>query len=526
MTITDPDHWKEPGWDQGPKYDKIVEIIAQINSWLDGTGDIVVDDIDIRGDLSITESFTGFEAGVEAPASNNMSARLFMKENTGGTTGFSLIYAGAANPTLLGTAFTLTANKFYIIRHDGSATGTVVMDISRTTGNVFFAAVNINVAGGTTYKWASDGSLIGKDFTALLSASATSTAFAANLVETTTGPQFMFRSVGSAVLSTTQTYRGVDVEWGSVTRDGGAPILQGIRSNLPASYAGFGASHAARFLGAGDDVKFCDGTYAVYVDAGDARFDGQVNFANGTTYRWEIDGDTFHKTINTDDNIELSKNAAQINFNGTVGPLRISFAAEIYWQYQTSPDTLVAEHSDGTELFIINRSAKTVTNPVLTTFNNDLLFSGDGSGVPFGQIWVEDNITNTVIGVAGTFVQVLIFDQNGESNDAVPDHTNDHITITTAGRYFVAFNGTVESVAGGGIEIEVEIQINNGTPKPRIHTHRTMSGGGGDTGSVSAQGILDLAASDTVELWIANITNTNNLNVEAASLTVFMIGGT
>ncbi len=31
MTITDPDHWKEPGWDKGPKYDKIVELLAELN---------------------------------------------------------------------------------------------------------------------------------------------------------------------------------------------------------------------------------------------------------------------------------------------------------------------------------------------------------------------------------------------------------------------------------------------------------------------------------------------------------------
>lgn len=31
MPITDPDHWKEPYWDQGPKYDKILEILAELN---------------------------------------------------------------------------------------------------------------------------------------------------------------------------------------------------------------------------------------------------------------------------------------------------------------------------------------------------------------------------------------------------------------------------------------------------------------------------------------------------------------
>lgn len=66
------------------------------------------------------------------------SSRLFHREASTNLYGFSWIYAGASNPTLGGTAFTLTANTYNLIRHGNSAAGALVLSISRDTGTATF----------------------------------------------------------------------------------------------------------------------------------------------------------------------------------------------------------------------------------------------------------------------------------------------------------------------------------------------------------------------------------------------------
>jgi len=67
----------------------------------------------------------------------NQSHRLYFDEaDDNNNFGFSLIYAGDADPTFEGTTFTLPANKFFIVRHESSQTGTVALTIERNSGNV------------------------------------------------------------------------------------------------------------------------------------------------------------------------------------------------------------------------------------------------------------------------------------------------------------------------------------------------------------------------------------------------------
>jgi hypothetical protein len=165
------------------------------------------------------------------------------------------------------------------------------------------------------------------------------------------------------------------------------------------------------------------------------------------------------------------------------------------------------------------------TNEAHITSTGDLYFTGT-AGMVYAGISATDNTTETAISVAGTLVQVTIFDTNNPSNLCTPDHTNDHITITKAGDYMVVVSATVESVAGGAIVIDLQAKKNNGaTALSPVHAHRNMAGGGGDVGSISLSGIVTLAASDTVELWIANDTATGNLIVEDVVLSVIQVGG-
>ena len=146
-------------------------------------------------------------------------------------------------------------------------------------------------------------------------------------------------------------------------------------------------------------------------------------------------------------------------------------------------------------------------------------------GLEFAEISAENNSTETVIAVSGTPVQVTIFDTNGASNGATPDHTNDHITIATTGTYLILVSSTVNSVAGLASRFEISVMKNNGAGGVAIipHIDRDIPGGGGQSGVISMSGIAVLTAADTVEVWIENETNTANYIVEDISLDVILI---
>jgi hypothetical protein len=183
-----------------------------------------------------------------------------------------------------------------------------------------------------------------------------------------------------------------------------------------------------------------------------------------------------------------------------------------------------------TNMFTTDASADLIkmggtTNYVEIASGGDLTFVGT-AGLPYGEISATDNAVATVIAVAGTAVQVTIFDTNGPSLNTTPDHTNDHITITKAGHYMVNVSATINSIAGAASRFEITCKKNNGASEIIPHMNRNLTGGSGESGVISMNGIADLAVNDTIEIWIENETNTQNYVVEDICLSLFQIGGT
>lgn len=144
----------------------------------------------------------------------------------------------------------------------------------------------------------------------------------------------------------------------------------------------------------------------------------------------------------------------------------------------------------------------------------------------FGETYAFDAaLTHVISGTGiGNKVQVTAFNANGELAGMTPDHTNDHITVLVAGKYMCTVSINLESVAGGAQTVGVAVYKNNGaTLFSNLHMHRKLSGGGGDLGAVSLNGIIDLAASDTIEVWIWNST-TGNVIVDDVTLTLVRSG--
>jgi len=147
------------------------------------------------------------------------------------------------------------------------------------------------------------------------------------------------------------------------------------------------------------------------------------------------------------------------------------------------------------------------------------------AGTPaYGGISVTDNTTETSIAVGGTPVQVTVFDTNSPARNTTPDHTNDHITIDVAGDYLISLSATVNSIAGAASRFQMTVEKNNGaTTITGLHVDRNLAGGSGESGAVSISGVATLAASDTIEMWIENETNTQNYVVENINLSVVQV---
>ncbi len=169
-----------------------------------------------------------------------------------------------------------------------------------------------------------------------------------------------------------------------------------------------------------------------------------------------------------------------------------------------------------------------VANYADTDGDGKVTFVGT-AGLPYANIYAQDNTTVTTITTGGKAnkVQITIFDTNGPSKNATPDHTNDHITITKAG-FYMAFLDITASGAGGDQDLfGFSLYKNNGTFEfANVHGHETMAGGAGDINDVFLSGPVDLAVNDTIEVWCWNEDDTDNLTIDDISLTLVQIGGT
>ena len=145
----------------------------------------------------------------------------------------------------------------------------------------------------------------------------------------------------------------------------------------------------------------------------------------------------------------------------------------------------------------------------------------------YGEISVRGNSTETVITVQGTWVQVVIFDTDGESAVLVPSASDDHITIPFAEICQVLVSLSMCKAAGGGDDtFEFEVRKNNGaTTFDNLSAIRVIDSGapGKDIGSVSMNGIVSFDAGDTPELWVRNVSSTNNILIKDATMSMFRL---
>lgn len=142
----------------------------------------------------------------------------------------------------------------------------------------------------------------------------------------------------------------------------------------------------------------------------------------------------------------------------------------------------------------------------------------------YANIFVEEvDISIADTGNIDTYVQVVAFAQNAKSYGAIPDYTQDHITITESGCYLILFSYSFSS-NNANETFRIAVHTNNGTRElENVHVHRKV-GGANDLGSASGVGIAFLSRNETVELWV-NCSSAANKEIAThdASLSVLRI---
>ena len=155
-------------------------------------------------------------------------------------------------------------------------------------------------------------------------------------------------------------------------------------------------------------------------------------------------------------------------------------------------------------------------------------FTGTGSGLTVTEIYGHDEgVTLTSVNV-NDWDQILAFSVDGLTNgDITPDHRNNQIVINTDGLYEVGW-----SWAGHGTAVahdwDFHIKKNNGaTDFLNTSAHLKSPKAGNVTTVGHPPATLDLAAEDTIELWVQRTSAGNNivLTTENCFIHIKKVGG-
>lgn len=137
------------------------------------------------------------------------------------------------------------------------------------------------------------------------------------------------------------------------------------------------------------------------------------------------------------------------------------------------------------------------------------VLSGYGTISTISSLNTQGSITTAAAKVTG-------FDVDGQSaSDVTPDHTDDSITVTVAGKYKVEGQFSFAGTASKTFRFRVRV---NGV-ESTIGCSRKL-GTGGDVGSCGLNGILDLAASDIVTVYVDSTDGGVEIIVHDAQLTL------
>ena len=275
------------------------------------------------------------------------------------------------------------------------------------------------------------------------------------------------------------------------------------------------------------DISLSSGGMVITDSSASKGFEYASDYSVNFTSRSLVDKGYVDSVALGGGNLSLGNVGREVTFEGNNGDLTInaytpnadSYTSRSRYEQFNSGFQLTAASGDGAgaDSSIARIEIDTTRMRITDTINNrGLAYAADYSAnytdrslvdrtyadrnVAYGEIYGTADSTLTITTI-DTPVQYTGFTANGQSANTTPDHTNDHITITRPGRYFVtlSMSARLNSNMGGGF-ITFYLNLNNGTTEitqaPLI-LNQVLDVN--RTGSIST--ILNLAANDTLELW-------------------------
>lgn len=324
-------------------------------------------------------------------------------------------------------------------------------------------------------------------------------------------------NVGTALAINCSINAGAGVIGSTSALYGFLDVLNGQTGNITGSLNGL--NYTARLAGQ------CNATTLIVVNATtQLSATAAHTFSNASYSNLSQWADYTTTTTNT-----LPHHAAYASVDSTIGNATITNKYGLWLHHATSGGAGTIINHYGIKIDDIaygtNKWAiKTGTG--LVELGDDIIFTGSGSGLSYGEISAHDNATATTLAAQDTFYQVTIFDTDGVSNLTTPDHTNDHITVSLAGVYKVEC--TISSSSANSNSYDYHVKINNGaTQFLNLTTHRNTSVANG-LGACTISGLVTLSANDTVELWIQRSDGgavSKSITINAVTLSLFQVGG-
>ena len=166
----------------------------------------------------------------------------------------------------------------------------------------------------------------------------------------------------------------------------------------------------------------------------------------------------------------------------------------------------------------------------------DTYWVGDGTGIPYGGMYVDDTQLIVVALTEDTPTEVEDSVTSAEdgwltgqlNSITFPTGGTEHyLTITKAGVYKITWDLSFNMPSpGANVEIHGGVAIDDTPVRATGEAHRTIANTS-DTGNMGGTLIYDFPDGDEeISLWIENTTNDADAAVEHGNVTVTMVGGT
>jgi len=169
---------------------------------------------------------------------------------------------------------------------------------------------------------------------------------------------------------------------------------------------------------------------------------------------------------------------------------------------------------------------KIVKNSRLMTMFSDLIWSGDGTGLPYGSFYGNEINFSSGALTAPQYVRIADTDcVQGEVNEVTYTDAGTTLTVGKAGRYLINWAISAET-SSANTHLLAGIMVNSTTTLQAAGRNHDEPGRANSQYALSGTAILDLAANDVIGVGVGSDVDNITVTVDHINLTLTMVGGT